>query len=267
MNKTASCETGITPTVRTLTSTLQVRDILDTVANRKADAVLSWIEQQQIRPGCVLIFGAYLTGAGIANRLCNRANITVVDIYPHLSGLLSCSTDFFTSYTELPDQEWDLIVDTTGLGGVEESVLANLRTRALLTEEPCSDGSDMKIRACSTRKAILSRHAAPIKGVLQTGGLGTKTSGTMSLTHGVLSRAVQDACRIPGVLYSTTTAGFSERILFKEQNLLKFQESLNTPALIISTLGDQDQDTDADELLRCSLARIRIRVVCPGDEA
>ncbi len=261
MTRTGSVETGITPTVRTLTSSMQVRDVLDAVAARKADAILSWIEQQQIQPGCVLIFGTYMTGAAIANRLCNRANSTVVDIYPHLSGLLNCRTDFFTDCGELPSQEWDLIVDTTGLGGVEESVLTNFRARALLTEDPCSDGSDAEIRACSTRETILSRHTAPVKGLLQTYGLGTKTSGTMSLTHGVLARAVKEACRIPGVLYSTTTAGFSERILFREQNLLKFQESLNTPALVISTLGN----ADADELLRRSLSRIQTRIIRPGE--
>ena len=97
--------------------------------------------------------------------------------------------------------------------------------------------------------------------MLRTGGLCTKTSGTMTLTLGVLARAAETAGRMDGTLYSAAATDFFERILFKEQNYPKFRDALNRPALLISSLDAQD----ADAVLRNQLAGIRSEVREHGD--
>ncbi|HJK77690.1 MAG TPA: SAM-dependent methyltransferase HcgC family protein [Methanocorpusculum sp.] len=253
---TPTPETGITPAVTTSISSLRTRDILDAVAAKKADAVLAWISRRGITPARVLIFGAYLTGAAVAQRLCSRGNVTIVDIHPDLQPLIDCRVDYFSTRTDLPQQDWDLVIDTTGLGGISSSDLSSLSAGALLVEDPCSDGSDPRIRACSSRAEVLVSHPAAVKGMLQTGGINAKTSGTMTLTMEVLRRAADDAVNTDGVLYSSTATDFFERILFKEHNYPKFRDTLSRPALLISALTAQDADT----LLRDQLARIRSEV-------
>lgn len=245
-------ETGITPAVFTNISTLRKSDIANAVTAKKTTAILEWIKKENLTPSSVLIFGVYLTGAALASKLCTAANVTVIDIYPHLAALLDCRIDFFTSVTETGREHWDIIIDTTGLGGVDEETLSRISCEALIVEDPCSDASDGCIRFASVRSEILERHPALKKGFLTTSGISTKTSGTMTLTITVSSRAASEAERLSGTLYAVSSGGFPEQILFKEQNLMKYQSVMNQPALFISSL----KPVDADALLQGYLSQI-----------
>lgn len=236
-------ETGITHSVITSTSAMREIDVVNKITVKKVDAVLNWIEKKQIQLDNVLIFGAYLTGAEIASRMCRKANVTVVDIYQHLSSLIDCRVDFFTDVKSIPCTHWSLIIDTTGLGGVDECTLSSLSCDALVIEDPCSDASDTDICSASTRLKILKNHPAEKKGLLVTSGLNTKTSGTMTMTVAVMRQAAVNAEKSAGTLYAVSSEGFPERILFKEQNIQKFYSLMKQPALIISSLNDADADS------------------------
>ena len=260
---TPIAETGITKTVTTSISSLRTQDIIDSIAGKKAETIFAWITRHNIVPTRVLILGAYLTGAAIASRLCGLGNITIIDIHPHLAPLINCRVSYFSTLADLQKQDWDLIIDTTGLGGISSSDLSAIPAGALLVEDPCSDGSDPLIQNCSTRLDVLTSHPAAIKGMLWTGGLNTKTSGTMTLTIEVLARSVDTACKMDGTLYSTAATDFFERILFKEQNYQKFRDSLNRPALLISSLVRQDPDT----ILIQHLSRISSKIREHGERS
>lgn len=250
-------ETGITSTVITSTSTLREWDLANEIAAKKADAVFAWIEKEHVSLSNVLIFGAYLTGAALASRLYRKAQVTVIDIYPHLAELIDGRIAFFTNISEVPCRRWSLIIDTTGLGGIDNQTLSSLCCDALIVEDPCSDASDICICSASNRQDILINHSARKKGLLRTTGLNTKTSGTMTLTIGAARRAAAEAEKLSGTLYAVSSVGFPERILFKEQDILQFQSVMSQPALRISSL----KEADADAILRESLSRIHAEVM------
>lgn len=254
---TQIAETGITGAVTTSISSYRTQDIIDAIAEKKADATLAWINRHNITPASVLIFGAYLTGAAVAAKLAGQGNVTIVDIHPYIIPLIDCRIDYFSTVADLPQQDWDLIIDTTGLGGIAASDLSKISAEALLIEDPCSDGSDMLIRNSSTRPSALSSHPATIKGMLWTSGLGSKTSGTMTLTIEVLARSASAACRMDGTLYSIAAADFFERTLFKEQNYQNFRKSLDHPALLISSLVPHDPDAILGQHLSLIYSEVR----------
>lgn len=250
-------ETGITSSVITSTSTLREYDLANEIAAKKADTVLSWIEKEHLSLSNVLIFGLYFTGAALASRLDKKAKVTVIDIYPHLAELINGRIDFFTHISEVPCRRWSLIIDTTGLGGVDKQTLSSLYCDALIVEDPCSDASDICICSASNRREILMNHSAPKKGLLTTTGLNTKTSGTMTLTVAAARRAAAEAEKLCGTLYAVSAADFPERILFKERDMLQFQAVMSQPALRISSL----KEIDVDAVLRESLSRIRTEII------
>lgn len=250
-------ETGITPAVTTIFSGFTVSDIIDAIVEKKVAAVCGWIDTVGVRPEQTLIVGSYLTGARLANRLVERSSVTVVDIYPHLRHLLDRRVSFHTTLAGLEAAGWDLIVDTTGLGGVSPEEILRLNTpEAFLVEDPCSDGSDRTIRKTSRSSLILGLIPAPEKGALYTAGLGARTSGTMTLTMAVLFCSMRDTLQEEGVLYSTAAMEFYERVLFQEKDPGRFRELLDRPALAVSTLSG----IDCDGIIAGNLALIRSQV-------
>ncbi|ABD39999.1 conserved hypothetical protein [Methanospirillum hungatei JF-1] len=100
--------------------------------------------------------------------------------------------------------------------------------------------------------AMGTRH----KGILRTFGLGSKTSGTMTLTLEVIRSSMNAALQEEGVLYCSSHLDFFERMIFKENDLDKFFTQLLRSALIISSL----KDVDPDAILKRYLSRILCQI-------
>jgi len=236
-------EDGITPTVKTFFSTYLLQDVLDQITLKKGMAVLKWLSSTGLMPKKCLIFGAYLTGARLANTLAKTASVTVIDQYPLVKNLFDPGVSFTTSIDDLQTEGWDLIIDTTGIGGIDPLLLKRFETPPIfIAEDPCSDGSDATILQINQCYRLVSSMASERRGVLFTGGLDTKTSGTMTLMVEILRRSMQDVTKLEGVLYSTGSWEHFERLLFKEQSFEAFRKGLNKPALIVSSLTPVDVD-------------------------
>jgi len=250
-------EEGITPTVRTIFSSYLLKDILDEISTRKCRAALNWLDFQEKKPESCLIIGAYLTGAHLANLLGKVTKVTVFDKNPYLHRLVDPSIPFTADITDLAGEQWQVIIDTTGLGGIDPDFLASLPVpESLLVEDPCSEGSDIDILRHNQCFSLLSRFDSPRKGSLFTGGIQTKTSGTMTLMTEVIRRSMEDAKLKPGVLYSTSNLEHFERLLFREKDYPGYLRSLDRPALIVSSLLDMDCDQVIKTHLLCVKSRI-----------
>lgn len=257
MAEIPSSEDGITPTVKTFFSRYTVADVIDHICAGKVSAVRRWLSNEGLRPEKCLIIGSYLTGASLANSLATSSSVTVLDIYPHLRRFLDPKVSFTTSIRALDAGGWDFVMDTSGLGGIRPADLPGLgRPDAYLVEDPASDGSDDILRHIDRTRALLKAFPAARAGVLWTDGLSTKTSGTMTLAMGALCRAMGDASREEGVLYSTASMGFYERVLFQEKDPDTFLEALKKPALAVSSL----KEIDCNRIVEKNLCAIRSRV-------
>ena len=246
-------ETGITSTVKSYFSEHTIQDIIETIGQIKTHALLDWLAHKKIKPENTLIIGAYLTGAMIAKRL-KEYNVTIVDKHPHLK----CLTDPHVTFKNPKTirGSWDLIVDTSGIGGIKPEEL-KIKTRAFIVESPISDASDPIIKNHDETKKRIQAVKVPLKGILYTSGLNTKTSGTMTLTIEVLRRSLNKILKMDGVLYASSQLRFYERILFKEKNCKKFIESLKENAIITSSLRRIDCDMPIKENLRRIKSQIK----------
>jgi len=258
MNENGTTEFGITPAVRTCASRITVEEIMERVIAKKTRCVLDWLGREQ-QPQRCLILGAYLTGSGIANSLAAHSQVTVVDIYPHLCSLLHPSVTFSARIEDCMDHDWDFVLDTTGIGGCSPGTIASIRcTGTFLVEDPAADGSDAVIRQSRRCREIVSGMDAPRKGILRTGGLRSKTSGTMTLTVDVLRHSMNTVVREEGVLYATAPMTFFERILFREKDTARFMECLARPALTVSSL----REIACDSHLETILDRVHSHITC-----
>ena len=172
MNEHNRPEYGITRTVRTCTSSITLQNVVDTIISRKVDVVAGWLEKEGIKPENCLIIGAYLTGSGVANRLIGQSAVTVLDIYPHLKCLLNPGISFTTNLDNIADNDWDFVMDTTGIGGIQQAEIQRIHcSRAFLMEDPTSDGSDEIIRGTRKCRELVRYSQAPKRGILWTSGL------------------------------------------------------------------------------------------------
>ena len=246
-------ETGITNTVKSYFSKHTIQDIIETIGKIKTYALLDWLAHKKIKPENILIIGAYLTGAMIANKF-KEYNVTVVDKHPHLKCLIDSNVTF--KKPKAIKGSWDLTIDTTGIGGINPKEL-KIQTKAFIVESPISDASDPIIKNHDESKKRIQAVKAPLNGILYTSGLNTKTSGTMTLTIEVLRRSLNKILEMDGVLYASSQLRFYERILFKEKNCKKFIESLKENAIITSSLRKIDCDMPIKENLRRIKSQIK----------
>ncbi|GAB6055202.1 SAM-dependent methyltransferase HcgC family protein [Methanobacterium movens] len=246
-------EQGITPTVQTIFSQITVKDIINYISCLKAQAIISWMEKTNLS-GKILIFGTYITGFKVANLLVKNYQVTVVDIHPHLKYFLDEKVSFRKDITELDSAEtFEVIIDTTGIGGIDLSILDFFNApKVLLVENPTSDGSDNLIKSFDETLSRLKHSSASRKGYLFTHGLNSKTSGTMTLTMEVLRRSMRDVLCKEGVLYAVPSLDFYERILFQEKNPEKYLKSIQRPAMVVSSLDR----VDCDHIIRENLEKI-----------
>jgi hypothetical protein len=227
-------ENGITSEVSTIISQITVKDLLERIIEKKCRAVSNWVNSLDADIGKTVIVGAYLTGIGLSMMLKKTSDVTVVDIHPHLGNLVEMDVKFASKISVIKDA--DLVIDTTGLGGLTPEMARNIQGKIFLVEDPTSDGSDVMIEAKSNIQDRLKRANTRHKGILKTQGLKSKTSGTMTLNVEIIRKSLEDALRKPGVLYGVAGMEFYEGILFKEKNVNKFLDLTKKSALTISTL-------------------------------
>ncbi len=268
-------ETGITSMVTTYYSSLTIWDIIKIIAGKKSDAVNEWIDSLPVQIKRPLIAGTYLTGASLAQKLVQRKEIKeveVLDIYPHLNKLLypswnvkskdnavneinNTKISFSTDLSHL--KNGDMIIDTTGLGGIDINQIKELNLcKIFLAEDPSSDESDNVIQSKNFTQKRINASSANHRGRIFTSGLGSKTSGTMTLTMDVLRKSLEEVLKEKGVLYAVASLDFYERILFKEENTEKFLEALQRPAMVASSI----KPVNLDNILAEQLKKITVTI-------
>lgn len=244
-------ERGITEEVYTLYSGMGVDDIVNLIGNAKCEATLNWVKSLDVDLEKTVIVGAYITGLKLAEQFKDFSEVTVIDIHPHLKSLLGDDVHFTDDLTRISDA--DLVIDTTGLGGLSpESVreFVNSDVSVFLVEDPTSDGSDNSIIQKNNTMNRIELASSSHRGILKTGGLNTKTSGTMTMTIEILRKGLNDLLNSNGVLYGVAGMNFYEGVLFKEKNHQKFRELMKEPALIISALQPISPDDALEEYLQ-----------------
>ncbi|WP_321421145.1 SAM-dependent methyltransferase HcgC family protein [uncultured Methanobacterium sp.] len=244
-------ERGITEEVYTMYSGMKTGDIINQIGDVKCEATLNWVESLDVNIDRTVIVGAYITGMKLAERFKEFSKVTVIDIHPHLESLLGDGVHFTDDLTRISDA--DLVIDTTGLGGLSpESVreFVNSDVSLFLVEDPTSDGSDNSIMEKSNITERVELASSRHKGILKTGGLNTKTSGTMTMTIEILRNSLHDLLKSKGVLYGVAGMNFYEGVLFKEKDYLKFTKLMTEPAMIISALQPISPDDALEEYLQ-----------------
>lgn len=245
---------GITSEVFTIKSQIRVKDLLEKIIEKKCEATSNWISSLNVDIENSVIVGAYLTGIGLSKQMKKTSEVTLVDIHPYLGNLIEMDVKFCSEIEMIKDA--DLVIDTTGLGGLTPEMAKLINGKAFLVEDPTSDGSDELITGKNNIIARLKSANSNYKGVLKTKGLGSKTSGTMTLTLEILRKSLADALNKPGVLYGVAGMEFYEGILFKEKNVHKFLNLIKKPALTISTL----EPFSCDEIIHEYLDKLYARV-------
>ena len=283
-------DTGISSEVFTVKSSIRLLDIFNLILEKKSNAVLDLfhglIEDSIIeKNSSIIIIGSYFTGTAIAKHLkANHFNdITIVDIYPHLEGLINSkignpikkrkygkseNLEFdidenfknirFSSDLDLIKNA-DIVIDTTGFGGINESQSKSIFSNVFLIEDPVAEDNDslLKTKNNINRRADLvnSNH----KYILKTKGLNTKTSGTMTFTIDVARQSMNALLAREGVLYCSSEMTFFEEIIFKEKDLDRFFSLIESPAIKVSTILPFDCDDVIREFIDEIHSEILIR--------
>ena len=279
-------DTGISSEVFTVKSNVRLIDIFNLILEKKANAVLNLFNKLHddgiINKGSsIVIIGTYFTGIAIAKYLSfdNFKDMTIVDIYPHLEGLIDsklgnpiiaemeneenlfkekfknikCSSDLDLI------KNADAVIDTTGLGGINESQSEAIFTKVFLIEDPIAEENDALLKDKNNIYNRANMVNSYNKYVLKTKGLNTKTSGTMTLAIDVLRQSMNSILDRDGVLYCASEMTFYEEIIFKEKDLEKFFKLIESPVLKVSTIQPFDCDGIINEFIDEIHSEILIR--------
>ncbi len=147
-------DTGITSEVLTIKSKTKLIDIFNEIINKKSNACLNYIDSLNIdKNSKIIVIGAYFTGVGIVKKLSDKyTNILLIDIYPHLKNLLNTPIGGkiknpikFSSNLDLI-YEGDIIIDTTGFGGITPEQSLKINVDAFLIEDPIAEDNDKKLK-------------------------------------------------------------------------------------------------------------------------
>ena len=243
-------DTGITSEVLTIKSEIKLIGIFNKIIEKKSQACFDYIEWLNINPDTkIIVIGTYFTGVGIVKKLSKKyTNITLIDIYPHLEELLyspiggeMINPVIFSSNLELI-YEGDVVIDTTGFGGINVEQSSRFNVDAFIIEDPVAEDNDELLKNKNNIHERLKAVNSPNKSVLKTKGIDTKTSGTMTLTIGILTNAMNIISKKEGLLYSACEMGFFEEVIFKEKNIDKFIELTDRKAIKISTINPFEPD-------------------------
>jgi len=253
-------DTGITSEVFTIKSETKLIDIFNEIINKKSEAVFDYIESLNLEIDTkIIVIGTYFTGVGIVKKLSEKyKNILLIDIYPHLEEMLDTSIGGklnrdieFSSKLDLI-YSGDVVIDTTGFGGITAEQSSKFDVEAFIIEDPVAEDNDELLENKNNIYERLSQVKSQNKAVIKTKGINTKTSGTMTLTIGILTNVLNKCLERDGVLYSACEMGFFEEIIFKEQNIDKFMECVDKQAVKVSTIAP----FSCDELINDEIAKI-----------
>lgn len=257
--------TGITSEVFTIKSETKLIDIFNDIIFKKSEAVFNYIESLNLDTDTkIVVIGTYFTGVGIVKKLSEKYdNILLIDIYPHLEELLHTelggslkSPIEFSSDLDLI-YSGDIIIDTTGFGGIDVDQSSKFDVEAFIIEDPVAEDNDELLKAKNNIHERLKAVTSPNKATIKTMGINTKTSGTMTLAIGILTNLLNICHGKEGVLYSACEMGFFEEVIFKEKDIGKFIELANANAFKISTINP----FDLDELIEEELDKINSKMV------
>ena len=229
---------GITDRVFTIYSKHTVADIIDKILAVKTKAVMDWVKALDIKISRVFIIGIYLTGMGLAKAFGDKA------VAYDKERVLSRFVENFSWVDEA-----DLVIDTTGIGGIEK---LDVNAKAVIVESPISDGSDEMIKRFDVYERLENVNA-DYKGILKTFGLKAKTSGTMTLTLEVLRRSANEVLRFDGVLYAVPAFDYYEGLIFHKKDVDGFLKAIERSALVVSSL----KLIDCDRIIEDQICKIR----------
>lgn len=253
-------DTGITSEVFTIKSKIKLIDIFNEITDKKSMAIFNYIENLNIsKDSKIIVIGTYFTGAGIVKRLSEKYdNILLIDIYPHLKDLLDTPIGgdgrkdiAFSSDLDLI-YSGDVVIDTTGFGGITPEQSSRFNVDTFIIEDPVAEDNDVLLKNKNNIHERLNAVTAKNKAVIKTKGINTKTSGTMTLTIGILTNVLDKCLEKEGVLYSACEMGFFEEVIFKQKDIQKFIELVDRPALKVSTISP----FDCDDLIRAEINKI-----------
>lgn len=258
-------DTGITSEVFTIKSETRLIDIFNNIINKKSEACLNYIDNLNLDKNTkIVVVGTYFTGVGIVKKLSEKYNnILLIDIYPHLKELLDTpiggnyknSINFSTDLELI--KTGDVVIDTTGFGGLNVEQSSEINAEVFLIEDPVAEDNDSLLKDKNNIYKRINAVNASNKAILKTKGINTKTSGTMTLTIGVLTNALQKSQKREGVLYSACEMGFFEEVIFKEKNIPKFVELVSKNAMKISTINP----FSCDDLIKTQLDKIESKMI------
>ena len=258
-------DTGITSEVFTIKSETRLIDIFNNIINKKSEACLNYIDNLNLDKNTkIVVVGTYFTGLGIVKKLSEKYNnILLIDIYPHLKELMDTNIggNYKNSINFSTDLELiktgDVVIDTTGFGGLNVEQSSEINAEVFLIEDPVAEDNDSLLKDKNNIYERINAVNASNKAILKTKGINTKTSGTMTLTIGVLTNALQKSQKREGVLYSACEMGFFEEVIFKEKNIPKFVELVSKNAMKISTIDP----FSCDDLIKTQLDKIESKMI------
>ncbi len=254
--------TGISSEVYTIKSKIRLIDIFNSIIDKKAEVILDLLNKLSFKKTIkkednIIIIGTYFTGIGIGKILSLNEfkNITIIDIYPHLEefidsnigGDLKRNIKFSSNLDLIPTG--DIIIDTTGLGGITEEQSSKFNPKLFIIEDPIAEDNDKSLNEKNNIYSRLESVNSENKYILKTLGLNTKTSGTMTLTIDVLRQTMDNILKKEGVLYCACEMRFFEEIIFKENNIKKFLNISNSPAIKVSTISIFECDREIENIL------------------
>ena len=257
-------DTGITSEVFTIKSETKLIDIFNEIISKKSEAVFEYVESLNFDINTrIVVIGTYFTGVGIVKKLSEKyTNILLIDIYPHLEGMLESriggelknpvefSSDLDLIYSG------DIVIDTTGFGGINVEQSSKFDVEAFIIEDPVAEDNDEMLKNKNNINERLNVVKSPNKAIIKTMGINTKTSGTMTLAIGVLTNVLNECLERQGVLYSACEMGFFEEVIFKEQDISKFVELTDKQAVKVSTIDP----FSCDEIIGNEIAKINCDV-------
>ncbi len=258
-------DTGITSEVLTIKSETRLVDIFNRIIDKKSKAVYDYLEGLDIGADTkITVIGTYFTGVGIVKRLSDKyENILLIDIYPHLEELLKTDlggqlknkVDFSSDLNLI--YSGDVVIDTTGFGGISTEQSSKFDVDTFIIEDPVAEDNDELLAKKNNIHDRLDAVKAKNKAIIKTKGIDTKTSGTMTLTIGILTRLLNRFLEREGVLYCACEMGFFEEVIFKQKDINKFIELTNANAFKVSTIDP----FDLDELIREETDKITTEMI------
>ncbi|WP_456416392.1 SAM-dependent methyltransferase HcgC family protein [Methanocaldococcus sp.] len=242
---------GITETVKTIYTKTKVIDVINEIAKKKFNAIRNFLEGEEFKEA--VIFGVYLWGTYVASNLVKYSDkVYLVDIHEFMKNFISNGNIKFLHLNEFKlklmrnEINPDLIIDLTGLGGIEPEFLSKFDPEVFIVEDPKGVFDEDIYETDNTyEKANIFVEKAKV-GVLKTYRKArvSKTSGTMTLTIDTIVDAAKEIISLDGVLYAIPNLRYYEGILFHEKDSYKFLSEISQPAITISTLNDVLEESE-----------------------